>query len=125
MTQFPESFTRQEKWLLQTAIVMGYALNPVEEYYKHDDWFLDSDIEDCFEKGERIVLSCEELKELRSKPALTQTMQYGARDSVTRLTKAGWQRAKELAWRVITECETYIGYDSNDGQFWIELDNLA
>lgn len=124
MTDFPKDFTRQEAWLLQTAIVMGYALDPVETFYKHDDWYLDSEIWDCFDKDERIILSCEELRDLCSKPALVQRSQYGARDTVTRLTKAGWQRAKELAWRVITEADTYIGIDSNDGAFWLALDNL-
>lgn len=125
MINFPESFTRQEAWLLQTAIVMGYAIEPVETYYKHDDWFLDADIMDCFHDGERIILSCEEIKELRSKPALTQSMFYGDHDSVTRLTKAGWQRAKELAWRLLVETDSYMEYSADEWRFWLVLDNIA
>lgn len=124
MNNFPESFTRTECWILQTAIVMGYAINPVERFYNHDDWFLDSEIADCFEEGERIHLSCEEYMQIRSKPALTQTMDWSRTERVTRLTKLGWQKARELAIRWAEETENWASISGmSDEDFWYRLDN--
>lgn len=123
MTHFPKSFTRSEMWLLQTAIVMGYALNPVARYYNQDDFFLDSEIWECFEKDERITLTIEELKDLRTKPALITTIQYGRFDTVTRLTKLGWQKARELANRWMAETGIFFPSDYTGERFWLELDN--
>lgn len=123
MTSFPKSFTRSEKWLLQTAIVMGYALTPVARFYNQDDFFLDSEIYRCFEEGERIILSVEELKALRTKPALITSVQYGRFDSVTRMTKLGWQKAKELAFRWMEEADIWFPADYTGSDFWLWLDN--
>lgn len=123
MTNFPESFTRSEKWLLQTAIVMGYALNPVERFWNHDDWYLDTEIYECFADGERVSLSLEELRDLRSKPALTETRQYSRTEDVTRLTKAGWKKAYELANRWMAETENYTAAGYTGADFWLWMDN--
>lgn len=123
MMYFPKSFTRKEKWLLQTAVVMGYAINPVERFYNHDDWYLDSEIYSCLKDDGYIILSCEELKDLRSKPALTQSMDYSRTETVTRLTKAGWKKAYELAYRWIAETENYWVGDYTGADFWLWLDN--
>jgi len=123
MTNFPKDFTNSEKWLLQTAVIIGYAANPVERYYNRDDFYLDSEIEEYFAPGERIHCSLEEMRDMRSKPALITTMEYGRTDYVTRITKLGWKKAWELANRYMEYIDVYYPLEYKGERFWLELDN--
>ena len=90
-----ERMTKTERYILALACAMRNT-NPVEHYYKHDDWYL---AEDLAEAGADLFLTDAEMRAIRQAPALEQSMAYG-KTYVIRLTKAGWKKAEELLAQV-------------------------
>lgn len=80
----------KERFLYEVGkVINSGALTPIETYYKHDDWYIGTELWDKIPKD--VCVSPSDLKELSDKPALLQRMEYGKTETVYRITKAGWK----------------------------------
>ena len=86
----------KEQFLLTlAAAIEGGKMTPVDTFYKHDDWYLSSDVWNNMPNG--FVLSPDEMRELyNTKPIIIQRSEYGKKETVYRITKAGWKMVEEL-----------------------------
>ena len=93
----------KERFLLTlAAAIEGGKMTPIDTFYKHDDWYIAADVWALMPNG--FVLSPDDMRELYcTKPSLMQHSEYGKKDTVYRITKAGWKMVEELRQKYTVE----------------------
>lgn len=106
-----------KNYLVQVAAIIKTVKPERHIYRKREDYYAASDIAAFVNNDWFSQLTNEDLKELRSKPMLMECWECGRTDYLVRLTKKGWEVARDAAQEIIGQY--YAECDSPQyGTFW-------
>lgn len=106
-----------KNYLVQVAAIIKTVKPERHIYRKREDYYAASDIAAYADIDWLSQLTDEDLKELRSRPALMECWECGRTDSLIRLTKQGWEAAHDFACEIIAEHDAEC-HNPEYGSFW-------